>query len=84
MVVIKGFLQISCLYCLVDELSSLKIGLRLEDSEQKFKSSYKIERFKLRHELATFDHLDVKNIVHERQQKSELRDDKFKLFQDER
>ena len=74
MVIVECFLQICCLYGLVNELSSLKLGHGLEDVDNELKNSYRIEGFKFYHELATFNHLDVKNVVYQRQQKSELRD----------
>ena len=75
MFVTECTLQIISLYCLVNQLSPLKSSYWLEDCYYECKNSNRIERFQLRHVLATFDQLYVKNIVHERQQKSELHDD---------
>ena len=72
MVVAECFFQISRLYCLVDKLSSLKIGLRLEHGDDKLKDSERIERFEVFNELATLDQLDAKNAIHQRQQKNML------------
>ena len=59
MVVAKCLLQISRLYRFVDELSSLKIGLRLEDGDYELKNLQRIECFKIGHILATRDQLYV-------------------------
>ena len=82
MVVAECFLQISRLNCLVDELSSIKISLRLEDRDYELKDSYRIEGFKFWYEQATLDHLGVKNAIYQRKQKSELANDVIDRVQD--